>query len=269
MKERVLVITGMHRSGTSLIAQYLGECGLNLGDRIVPANIGNPLGYYEDQDILDFHRKVLKNHKVSEFPTRLRSLEFDLTDGERREAREIVGARSHLSRWGWKEPRTALFLNFWQSCLGGATFLFLVRDPIKVVDSLIRRGTDRALVATPSRALKTWYVYNFKIAAFAAKSPEECLIYEIERAIENPTGLVEALNAKCQIGLNAAADFSRNYKKESFSTAAIAKKAKDLKWTHPILYGRCRELYQKLGNESFKKRGCSRRPAGAPDLHLL
>ena len=52
-----IVITGMHRSGTSLTASLLQSAGLNLGDRLMEATAtGNPLkGYFEDLDFVEFH----------------------------------------------------------------------------------------------------------------------------------------------------------------------------------------------------------------------
>ena len=39
---RVLVITGMNRSGTSLVAHYLNQCGLDIGERLLMPNFGTP-----------------------------------------------------------------------------------------------------------------------------------------------------------------------------------------------------------------------------------
>jgi hypothetical protein len=41
--------------------------------------------------------------------------------------------------WGWKEPRTCLFLNYYRALLPDSNYLILLRDPAIVVDSLIRR----------------------------------------------------------------------------------------------------------------------------------
>ncbi|MEL7418373.1 MAG: hypothetical protein AAGK10_07335 [Cyanobacteria bacterium J06555_3] len=46
----VIIITGMHRSGTSLTASLLQSAGVYLGDRLMSADSGNAKGYFEDWD---------------------------------------------------------------------------------------------------------------------------------------------------------------------------------------------------------------------------
>ena len=57
----VLVITGMHRSGTSLIAAILREAGVHLGDQLIGADTGNIRGHFEDVDFVQFHQTVLRS----------------------------------------------------------------------------------------------------------------------------------------------------------------------------------------------------------------
>ena len=45
---KVLVILGMHRSGTSLVANWLHDCGLHVGDRLLEGTFANEKGYFED-----------------------------------------------------------------------------------------------------------------------------------------------------------------------------------------------------------------------------
>jgi len=45
-KIKFLVILGMHRSGTSLITQWLKNCGLSVGDSLHGADVGNAEGHF-------------------------------------------------------------------------------------------------------------------------------------------------------------------------------------------------------------------------------
>ena len=56
---QALIISGMHRSGTSLIAGMLAQAGVDLGDRLVPAARDNPLGFFEDADFVAFHERAV------------------------------------------------------------------------------------------------------------------------------------------------------------------------------------------------------------------
>lgn len=50
----VLVITGMHRSGTSFAASLLHDAGLYLGGRMLAPHASNPLGHFEDLEFYEF-----------------------------------------------------------------------------------------------------------------------------------------------------------------------------------------------------------------------
>src|SRR5258708_12379235 len=54
-------ITGMHRSGTSLIANLLGRCGLYLGeeDDLLPPSPDNTDGYWENRRFVSLNDEIL------------------------------------------------------------------------------------------------------------------------------------------------------------------------------------------------------------------
>src|SRR5436305_8144007 len=56
---RPVVITGMHRSGTSLVASYLSTLGIHMGDRLIPADRRNPRGYFEAAAFAELHGRSL------------------------------------------------------------------------------------------------------------------------------------------------------------------------------------------------------------------
>src|SRR5689334_11363908 len=58
---KVLIITGMHRSTTSLITQWLRRCGLFIGER----SPGNAHSEVEDPDFLRVHEQLLKSRRFS------------------------------------------------------------------------------------------------------------------------------------------------------------------------------------------------------------
>ena len=54
-----IIVTGMHRSGTSLMASLLATLSIDIGQQFLPADSNNPLGYFEDVEFLKFQRRVL------------------------------------------------------------------------------------------------------------------------------------------------------------------------------------------------------------------
>ena len=61
-QEGPILITGMHRSGTSLLALMLQKLGLDLGTTLLAADPQNPDGYGEDLPVLTLQREALKRH---------------------------------------------------------------------------------------------------------------------------------------------------------------------------------------------------------------
>ena len=57
----VVCVAGMHRSGTSLVARLLNQCGLYLGrdEDILPANPTNPEGHWEHERLVEINVELL------------------------------------------------------------------------------------------------------------------------------------------------------------------------------------------------------------------
>ena len=195
---RPLVIGGMHRSGTSLTASLVASAGVSLGEHLLGALPGNELGHFEDIGFLDFHQLALRTlglgtegytpQPVGPVPASLEQ-----------PARQLIAARRQAGRpWGWKEPRTTLFLDFWQRLLPDAGYLFVFRRPDEVLDSLLRRG-DTAFAHNPRLGLLVWLNYNRTIRDFIHAHPDSCVLLEIGQVIADPPGVMERIRTKLGI----------------------------------------------------------------------
>jgi hypothetical protein len=142
MDNNILVILGMHRSGTSLIAQWLQKCGLQVGERLYGADRGNPEGHFEDLDFLRLHEEILLKYNLS--VVGLTEHPVDVIDDIFYEKMKQLIAQKNLQhqQWGWKEPRTCLFLKHYRDILSKAKYLIVVRDYNEVVSSLILRDLN-------------------------------------------------------------------------------------------------------------------------------
>lgn len=139
MSSKILVIAGMHRSGTSLISNWLHCCGLNLGNTLLGSGIGNIEGHFEDVDFLRFHEDTLEANDSSRCGFINKSIS-KLSIYQKEKLKGIIGFKSNISQqWGWKEPRTCLFLDHYREIIPDAYYLVIVRDFNATVSSLIRR----------------------------------------------------------------------------------------------------------------------------------
>lgn len=135
----IIVITGMHRSGTSLIANWLFESGLDLGKRLIGATPSNIYGHFEDVDFVEFHEALLKYNNTNMYQGLGHELSY--SDDHMQKAKRLVKERSSRnSFWGWKQPRASLFLDFWLKILPDETYFILpFRDYHDVTNSLFKR----------------------------------------------------------------------------------------------------------------------------------
>ncbi|MBX9951628.1 MAG: sulfotransferase [Candidatus Obscuribacterales bacterium] len=193
-----LIICGMHRSGTSVASAILARCGLDIGSNLNPAGAGNVQGHYEDLDFVRFHEEIFKG--AGHGPEGWMLEKVDVNDGHRKEAQLLLAKRKQRSAWGWKDPRTTLLLDLWSEVIPDAKFLFMIRAPWEVADSLIRRG-DRAFKECPSFAIKVWVAYNQLVLDYFRRKPDSSLIVGVDCLERDPQLLIDSLQEKFAISL--------------------------------------------------------------------
>ncbi|MCT7989012.1 chromosome partitioning protein ParA [Laspinema olomoucense] len=200
----VLIIASMHRSGSSLTASLLQSAGLHIGRRLMPPNKGNLTGYFENNDFYEFHRRVLKSQGIDEDGWTLQE-NIEVEDRFVEQAKEIIANNSICAVWGWKEPRTTLFLKFWVELLPQAKFLLIYRSPWEVVDSMYRRTDYELFQSQPDLAVKIWLHYNQKILNFYNNFSQGCLLANLETIVKNTAFYIQAINQNFQVNLGLPA----------------------------------------------------------------
>lgn len=177
-----ICIIGMHRSGTSVIARLLNAYGLNLGpdDGLLGPGHGNETGHFEHKGFLELNEALLRHFGGSwECPPKMRrSWEGDPAVRELiARGRVLIDALADHAPWGWKEPRTTMFIPFWQKLVPGVRYVICIRNPLEVARSLAerdgmtipmaaalwRRYTSAAIVQTHGRPrIMTFYHDYFR-----------------------------------------------------------------------------------------------------------
>ncbi|MEG4585013.1 glycosyltransferase [Microcoleus sp. MOSTC5] len=202
-KPSVFIVTGMHRSGTSLTASLFQEVGVDIGKKLVGPADGNVKGHFENVDFVEFHKSVLRSHGIDEL-----GCTFETTIPVPAKYVEIAkraidqNQQTH-KHWGWKDPRTTLFWDFWLTLLPEANFICVYRSPWEVVDSLYRRGTDVSLLQNPEMAVKMWVHYNQKVLELYERFPDRCLLANVYPIGNTPELFIERINEKFNVNLGA------------------------------------------------------------------
>jgi hypothetical protein len=139
MLSKTLMVVGMHRSGTSLITNWLYNCGLQLGEHLLEANTGNVEGHFEDVEFLRMHEEILTSN---DFPSSgyVYDKEIDISVYQLEKLKSVIKIKNRrYKQWGWKEPRTCLFLQLYRELLPNSKYLVIFRDYPSVVNSLLKR----------------------------------------------------------------------------------------------------------------------------------
>ncbi|MGB3295823.1 MAG: sulfotransferase [Phormidesmis sp.] len=248
MDSKILIVTGMHRSGTSLMAEYLSECGLFVGSdllNLAAASTDSAYnGHHEDKAFFDLHDKMLKRLHTSPFPRYQFRLTNRFNASEKQTAIALVQARKHLSQWGWKDPRTALFLNAWHDVIPEAKHLLLIRNPLSVADSLIRRATDKQIVGRPVIGLRAWIVYNYRICSFLKHHSDGCLLCDIDDLIAHPQSICRLIEKQLDLELTPV-PFETVFSQKGFRTG-YSEAVNQLKTQHGKEVAKALKLYEEL-----------------------
>ena len=199
-EQTVFIITGMHRSGTSLTASILQSAGVHIGRNLLGADQVNIKGHFENLDFYHLHMNILDSQGVSSAGWTLQD-HLEIQEEFVDQAKEIIEQNALSSIWGWKEPRTTLFLEFWAKLLPEAKFLLIYRSPWEVVDSLYRRG-DEVFQNQPELAVKYWQHYNQKILNFYNQEQHRCLLANVTTIIQDQAAYIDTINSKFNVDLS-------------------------------------------------------------------
>lgn len=142
-----LMVLGMHRSGTSLMARSLQEAGVDIGARLLGGSAGNPDGHFEDAVVVEHDERLLAalGRRWDDLPI---ADERDLPASERAAflastAGYLVEDRARRGRWAMKDPRLCLFASTWRAAIERAqarvAAVLVVRHPVEVARSLASR----------------------------------------------------------------------------------------------------------------------------------
>jgi hypothetical protein len=142
-----LLVLGMHRSGTSLLARIASLLGAALPRHLVPASPTNPTGHWEPARLVDLHEQLLASIDSSWDDWRAPNLRWRDSDPAAALATRILQTFEEeyppSPMLVLKDPRICRTLPLWLSVLEKASCkvapVIIVRNPLEVAESLRER----------------------------------------------------------------------------------------------------------------------------------
>lgn len=161
--QKVLIVLGMHRSGTSALAGLLNIAGIPAGEHLLgPEQGDNEKGYWEDEDFVRIHDEIL--FSLNSAWDQLFTLEPDKQETNEFETKissKINDDFSDKPIWMFKDPRACRLLPLWKKVLSELSiepvFCIIYRHPLEVSASLNKRTNMGA-----NHALLLWLQHNLE-----------------------------------------------------------------------------------------------------------
>jgi len=200
-----LVVLGMHRSGTSLMAGLLSKLGAYYGPDVLStgASHENPKGFWERRDIRNLNDWVLHSlgcdwNKLSNF-NEGRLSEIDLNEFNVN-AKAVVDELASHSPWVIKEPRLCLLMPLWKEVIENPVYIYIYRNPIEVALSLKERNGIPIYVG-----LALWEMYNICALNASKSMPRIFISYNeiMSKPLEKIEWLYQELVSIGVKGINA------------------------------------------------------------------
>lgn len=168
--KKIVIILGMHRSGTSVITQICQSMGVYLGKEqdLMEATQYNLSGFFENKEIIHINDEILQLCKREWYSLEPLTIDFN--------NQRIVEKMEHLESIvtnmfetsdmvGIKDPRMAILLPLWErifdKLVDEVIYIWEFRNPLEVAESLKKRdGFSR------KHSLLLWVNYNLNILEF-------------------------------------------------------------------------------------------------------
>jgi hypothetical protein len=166
---KTVVVLGMHRSATSLVARTLHQ-EVHMGSFLLTGKKDNPKGHYENVDIIMLNDKILNDCGGSWVNPPPYKKIIELGNKYRDEMAAIIMKETKIANdkglesWGFKDPRTCLTIDLWLPYLENPQFVVCYRNPMDIAKSLnLRNGTSI------DYGIKLTNEYNRRIERFMRK----------------------------------------------------------------------------------------------------
>lgn len=196
MKKKLLMVLGMHRSGTSALSGLISDSGVSFGSKLLKGNKFNEKGYFEDKTFFTLNKKMLFNAGYSwdsleelNF-ARFKNIKQAIYRSKLR--KEIKRLANDGDVVGIKDPRNSILLPIWKKILNNKKYdvyyIITARHPAEV--ALSHKKRDGFSI---NKGLKLWLNYNQAIIKYSAD--EKCFYTSFVDAINSPNDLIKNLGS--------------------------------------------------------------------------
>lgn len=211
-----VMICGFHRSGTSMTGQIMHNAGLLLDRNPLTAHPSNPDSHFESDIAVKLHNDIFKDNHTDWLLCNydITNNTFEVSSANRARAEALVAKYEHAEPWGFKDPRSSLFLDLWSDVLQRPRVIMVYRHFGQCQNSLLKRASE-SLVNQPQvdtdsarlwqnshLSISAWVHYNNQLIKYAQANPKDCVVVSQE-ALVNGFDLVTEVNTRFNLMLDS------------------------------------------------------------------
>jgi hypothetical protein len=203
----VVVVLGSGRSGTSLLMQVMVGLGLAVSENLIPANVSNTEGFFEDFEIKEIQDELYRClHAPPFLPLPKDWLDSDYARIAKKRLSEVLNNQIQGGSriFGMKDPRISTFLPLWTRVFNPLRvvpkYILAVREPRSVIASFIRQYNNPGHVAE--------LVWLLRMLESLENTASDCFITHYEDWFTKPEALAQGLLAYTGLDQTFKADVS-------------------------------------------------------------
>lgn len=170
--------------------------------------VGNINGVFEDRDFQELHSGAIDLYDPKSRGWKLVTNNFlQFSENYLSLAKRLVNERNiKYSTWGWKDPRTILFMEQWKQIIPNLKVLLIHRSCHEVVYSLIERSKKVPQGSIGKigilESTKLWNSYFKLTCRYKEKYPNDTLLLPLKSIINNDTRIIEMIQDRLRINLD-------------------------------------------------------------------
>lgn len=196
-----IVILGMHRSGTSLVANMIQKMGVNIGNDLLEPDKDNPGGYFEDTDFIRLNKQILSAASGAWDSPPKNSRVRAILPGFETKIKYIVDYKNNQGNklWGWKDPRTSLIPYVYHLWLDNPYYLIVERNHSDIIKSLMKREVkpDNGNMPLDEYCQHLINVYYTRIYHFVNEIPTRTFTVDYDILTRDLWGTRDLLEQMC------------------------------------------------------------------------
>ena len=206
---KVIVVLGMHRSGTSALTRIIGLCGATLPKTLMKPAGDNDSGFWESRPIMELHDEILASvGSAWDDPNTVPDEWFKSKECEEYKHKIIELLRNEYQSTSlivFKDPRVCrlvpLWLDIFTDLRAEPYFVIMLRNPLEVAASLQRRNSFDY-----GKSLCLWLQHLILVEKDTRH--ENRLLFTYEQLLADWRSVIRDVNVRFDLALDAESETS-------------------------------------------------------------